>query len=74
MFTLFFTSETVADFTTAKTSDTGLFGKYFQSMLKRGIYLAPSQYEALFISAAIDQKIADRIIKASGESLEEMLK
>jgi glutamate-1-semialdehyde 2,1-aminomutase len=74
MFTLFFTNETVVDFNTAKTSDTVLFGKYFQAMLKRGIYLAPSQYEALFISAAIDQQIADRIITASEESLEEILK
>jgi len=74
MFTLFFTGERVINFTTAKTSDTALFGQYFQSMLKRGIYLAPSQYEALFISAAIDQQIADRIIRASDESLDEALK
>jgi glutamate-1-semialdehyde 2,1-aminomutase len=74
MFTLFFTAEKVIDFTTAKTSDTALFGKYFQAMLRRGIYLAPSQYEALFISAAIDQQIADQIITASNESLEEILK
>jgi glutamate-1-semialdehyde 2,1-aminomutase len=74
MFTLFFTKENVINFETAKTSDTALFGHYFQAMLKRGIYLAPSQYEALFISAAIDQKIADRIIQASDESLNEILK
>jgi glutamate-1-semialdehyde 2,1-aminomutase len=73
MFTLFFTSTEVIDFTTAKTSDTQLFGKYFQAMLKRGIYLAPSQYEALFISYAIDQNIADRIIHATAESLDEIL-
>jgi glutamate-1-semialdehyde 2,1-aminomutase len=74
MFTLFFTSETVTDFATAKTSDTTLFGKYFQAMLSRGVYMAPSQYEALFISAAIDEKLADRIVKASRDSLEEILK
>jgi glutamate-1-semialdehyde 2,1-aminomutase len=74
MFTMFFTNETVIDFTTAKTSDTALFGRYFQSMLRRGIYLAPSQYEALFISAAIDDKLAERIINASAESLDEVLK
>jgi glutamate-1-semialdehyde 2,1-aminomutase len=74
MFTLFFTSEKVINFSGAKTSDTVMFGKYFQAMLKRGIYLAPSQYEALFISAAIDQKIADRIISASAESIDEILK
>jgi glutamate-1-semialdehyde 2,1-aminomutase len=74
MFTLFFTSENVVDYNTAKTSDTVLFGKYFQAMLKRGIYLAPSQYEALFISAAIDEAIADKILQASGESLAEIMK
>jgi glutamate-1-semialdehyde 2,1-aminomutase len=74
MFTLFFTKENVVNFETAKTSDTVLFGHYFQAMLKRGIYLAPSQYEALFISAAIDQKIADRIIQAHDDSLNEILK
>jgi glutamate-1-semialdehyde 2,1-aminomutase len=73
MFTLFFTSERVVNFSTAKTSDTALFGKYFQAMLKRGVYLAPSQYEALFISAAIDEKVAERIINASRESLDEIL-
>jgi len=73
MFTLFFTNESVIDFNTAKTSDTALFGKYFQAMLKRGIYLAPSQFEALFVSAAIDEKIADRIIEASRQSVNEIL-
>jgi glutamate-1-semialdehyde 2,1-aminomutase len=73
MFTLFFTGEKVVDFVTAKTSDTVLFGKYFQAMLKRGIYMAPSQFEAMFISNAIDEKIADRIIKASKEALDEIL-
>lgn len=69
MFTLFFTNETVVNFATAKTSDTAMFGKYFQAMLSKGIYLAPSQYEALFVSAAIDQPIADRILFAHEESL-----
>jgi glutamate-1-semialdehyde 2,1-aminomutase len=74
MFTLFFTSARVIDFASAKTCDTVLFGKYFQSMLSRGIYLAPSQFEALFISAAVDEGIAERIISASRDSLEEILK
>ncbi|MBT1704939.1 glutamate-1-semialdehyde 2,1-aminomutase [Chryseosolibacter indicus] len=74
MFTLFFTDKKVIDFASAKTSDTVLFGKYFQAMLSRGVYLAPSQYEALFLSAAIDKTIADRIIQASNESLEEITK
>jgi glutamate-1-semialdehyde 2,1-aminomutase len=74
MFTLFFTGKTVVDFDTAKTSDTALFGKYFNAMLQRGIYLAPSQYESLFISHAIDEEIANRIVAASGEALDEIMK
>jgi glutamate-1-semialdehyde 2,1-aminomutase len=66
---LFFTSTRVRDYATAKTSDTALFGRYFNAMLERGVYLAPSQYEALFVSAAIDTGIADRILQASDESL-----
>ena len=72
MFTLFFTDKTVIDFDTAKTSDTVLFGKYFNAMLRRGIYLAPSQFEALFVSHAVDKKIANRILEASSASLTEM--
>ncbi len=74
MFTLFFTYQHVVDFDTAKTTNTVLFGKYFQAMLKRGIYLAPSQYESLFVSTAITTALADEIIKANGEALEEITK
>jgi glutamate-1-semialdehyde 2,1-aminomutase len=52
MFTLFFTERPVTDFESASTSDTAAFGRYFQAMLSRGIYLPPSQYEAAFVSAA----------------------
>jgi glutamate-1-semialdehyde 2,1-aminomutase len=52
MFTLFFTGTPVTDFATASTSDTAMFGRYFQAMLARGIYLPPSQYEAAFLSSA----------------------
>jgi glutamate-1-semialdehyde 2,1-aminomutase len=52
MFTLFFTEKTVTDFASAKTSDTAAFARFFQGMLNRGVYLAPSQYEALFTSVA----------------------
>jgi len=69
MFTLFFSDKKVVDYDTAKTSDTARFSKYFQSMLARGIYLAPSQYEAMFISAAITQQHVDSILQAHEESL-----
>ena len=52
MFTLFFTENEVIDYDTAKNSDTSKFGKFFNEMLNGGIYLAPSQFEAAFVSAA----------------------
>ena len=52
MFTLFFTENEVIDYESAKQSDTAKFGKFFNEMLNRGIYLAPSQFEAAFVSAA----------------------
>lgn len=72
MLTLFFTDRAVKDFDSAKTCDTVLFGKYFNAMLNRGVYLAPSQFEALFISHAITREIADRILEASDASLDEI--
>ncbi|MBI2428947.1 MAG: glutamate-1-semialdehyde 2,1-aminomutase [Ignavibacteriales bacterium] len=69
MFTLFFTTETVKDYDTAKTSDTKLFGKYFNEMLNRGIYLAPSQFEAAFMSAVHTECDIDKTLTAAEESL-----
>lgn len=65
MFTVFFTDTPVTNFETAKTADTTRFGKYFQSMLHQGIYLPPSQFEAVFISAAISDAIVDKVLTAS---------
>lgn len=72
MFTLFFTEKTVIDFETARSADTALFAKYFNAMLNRGIYLAPSQFESLFVSHAIDEAVAARILEASAASLDEI--
>ncbi|HVF70961.1 MAG TPA: glutamate-1-semialdehyde 2,1-aminomutase [Chthoniobacterales bacterium] len=52
MFCLFFTSEPVCDLASAKRSDTGKFAKFFHGCRERGVYLAPSQFETGFISAA----------------------
>jgi len=52
MFTVFFCEGPVTDFASAQRSDTARFGKFFHFMLERGIYLAPSQFEAAFLSAA----------------------
>ncbi len=49
---MFFASAPVTDYTSAKSSDTDAFGGYFRHMLENGIYLAPSQFEAMFLSAA----------------------
>lgn len=69
MFSLFFTEHPVYDFQSASASDTRLFGAYFQEMLKRGIYLAPSQYESLFVSTAIDEEMVDKIVTANYDSM-----
>ncbi|MCC6585783.1 MAG: glutamate-1-semialdehyde 2,1-aminomutase [Bryobacterales bacterium] len=52
MFTFFFTDQPVTDYESAKKSDTARFGKFFHHMLESGVYLAPSQFEAGFVSAA----------------------
>ncbi|MEL7148111.1 MAG: glutamate-1-semialdehyde 2,1-aminomutase [Bacteroidota bacterium] len=69
MFSLFFTDKQVNDFEDAKTTDTQLFGKYFRLMLEEGIYLAPSQYEALFISDALTTDDVAHFIAANERSL-----
>jgi glutamate-1-semialdehyde 2,1-aminomutase len=73
MFTLFFTDEQVVDYDSAKKSDTAMFGKYFQSMLELGVYMAPSQFEAMFISNAIDKKITETILAASYQSFKKSI-
>jgi glutamate-1-semialdehyde 2,1-aminomutase len=73
MYSLFFTEENVTDFESAKKSDTALFGKYFQAMLHRGIYLAPSQYESLFLSTALTDDLIAKILQAHEESMKEIM-
>lgn len=73
MFSIFFTDKPVYDFESAKTSDTALFGRYFNGMLQRGVYLAPSQYEALFVSTAITDELAEQYVKANFQALQEAL-
>jgi len=72
MYSLFFTDTPVTDFSTAKTSNTELFGKYFHGMLSKGIYLAPSQYEALFLSTALQQNHIDAVLAANEEVLKSL--
>jgi glutamate-1-semialdehyde 2,1-aminomutase len=69
MMTLFFYEGKVDGIGTATKSDTALFGKYFNEMLTRGIYLAPAQFEAIFVSTTHTKEDLDKTIKANYESL-----
>lgn len=73
MMTLFITEDTVTDYNSAVKSDTKLFGKYFHEMLKRGIYLPPAQFEALFVSTAHSAEVLDKTIEASKAALKAIL-
>ena len=65
MFTYFFADGPVVDWDTAKRSDTERFKRFFHFMLERGIYLAPSQFEAAFLSYAhSDKDISDTVAAA----------
>jgi glutamate-1-semialdehyde 2,1-aminomutase len=58
----------VTDYESAKRSDTARFGRFFRAMLERGIYLAPSQFEAAFVSAAHTEEDIRETIAAAGEA------
>lgn len=75
MFTLFFTNEkSVKSFKDVMKSDTKLFTEYFRLSLDSGIYLAPSQYEAGFVSAAHSFEDIDKTVKASYFALKQLIK
>ena len=61
---IFFTDQEVKDYVSAKTSNLELFAKYFKGMLKRGIHLAPSQFEAMFLSTAHTDEVIDETLEA----------
>ena len=65
MFTFFFTDQPVTDWTSAKRCDTAMFGRFFHWMLERGVYLAPSQFEAGFVSAAHSEDDIRRTVETS---------
>jgi glutamate-1-semialdehyde 2,1-aminomutase len=69
MWTLFFTSNPVTDYDTAKKCDTARFGRFFWEMMNRGVYLPCSQFEAAFISAAHTEAHIDQTITAAREAL-----
>ena len=69
MLTFFFTDRAVHDWTDAASCETELFGRYFRSMLARGIYLPCSQFEALFVAACHDDAEIDFTINAAALAL-----
>ncbi len=68
MFTVFFTAAPVTDFQSARASDTACYGKFFHALLERGVYLAPSQFEACFVSMAHTRKDIAATVRAASEA------
>src|SRR5437660_3172735 len=64
IFCLFFTAERILNYSSAKTSDTRRYARFFWSMLKRGVYLPPSQFESCFISLAMEDKMIQETVEA----------
>ena len=64
----FFNANPVSSFADALTSDTALFGRFHAEMLKRGVYLAPSQFEAGFICSVMDSESVKLTVEAAKES------
>jgi glutamate-1-semialdehyde 2,1-aminomutase len=73
MMCMFFVEEEVKDFSTAVKSNTENYGKYFHKMLDQGIYLAPAQFEALFVSTVHSRDDLDKTINAHHNSLIEII-
>lgn len=68
----FFTNTEVTNFTQAQTSDTGKFAIFFWEMIKNGIFLPPSQFEAWFLSSAISEEDLSKIDKAVDKSFQKI--
>ena len=64
LMSVFFTKEPVVDYNSATASDTEAYAAYFNAMLQQGIYLAPSQFEAMFVSAVHSKEDLARTIEA----------
>ena len=69
MFSMFFTDHEILNFESVKTSDTEFFKRYFNAMLEAGIYIAPSQYEAGFMSALHSDRDIQKTIAANRNAL-----
>ena len=70
MFSMFFTVKDVVDFDSAKSSDTNFFQSYFAALLEEGVYIAPSQFEAGFMSAVHTDEEIEKTIEANYNALQ----
>jgi glutamate-1-semialdehyde 2,1-aminomutase len=70
--TLFFTQDPVNNYSDAKKSDTKRYTQYFRDMLERGVFLAPAQFEASFVSVSHTESDIEFAIKAAQESLHQI--
>ena len=69
LFCLFFAGEPIEDYQAARRCDTQRYARYFQAMLDHGVYLAPSQFEAGFLSLAHSWEDIERTISANAKAL-----
>lgn len=72
MMTVFFSDTPITDYATARTADASLYAHFFQSLLERGVYLAPSQFEAAFLSSAHTPDDLDFTATAVADTLAEL--
>ena len=70
MFSMFFTDQNIIDFESVKSSDTNFFRSYFTSLLEEGVYIAPSQFEAGFMSAVHTDEEIEQTIEANYKALQ----
>jgi glutamate-1-semialdehyde 2,1-aminomutase len=70
MWTSFFTNEAVTDWSSANKSDRAKYGSFFHAMLAEGVYLAPSQFEAAFVSLAHTDEVIDQTIAAAQKAFQ----
>jgi glutamate-1-semialdehyde 2,1-aminomutase len=73
MMTCFFTPDPVRDYESAMRADTGRYGRYFRAMRDGGVWLAPSQFEAAFISAAHGRDHLEKALSVTESSFKKLM-
>ena len=72
LLTVFFSGGEVSDYSSARSCDTGLFARFFNSLLNDGIYWPPSQFEAAFVSLAHSPQDIETTIRAAGKAFKQL--